>query len=94
LATIPHWITRYDYTHPKPHPECYETAIDKFAKADDRIIGFEDTVRGLRALQATRALPVLICHPEVDWLEDVKEEGVSHYKSFLDIPDEGPYPLG
>ena len=23
LNTIPHWITREHYTHPKPNPECY-----------------------------------------------------------------------
>lgn len=60
LDLIPHWITREDYKQPKPHPECYQKAIDLFAKDGDKIIGFEDTPRGLQALLGTRAHGVLI----------------------------------
>ena len=60
LNTIPHWITRHDYTQPKPHPEGYLMAIKRFAGANDQIIGFEDTPRGIEALMQTTALPVLI----------------------------------
>lgn len=60
LDTITHWITRKDYTHPKPHPESYLTAIQRFAKAGDAVIGFEDTPRGIQALLQTPAKPVMI----------------------------------
>jgi HAD superfamily hydrolase (TIGR01509 family) len=66
LNTIPHWITRENYEHPKPSPECYLKAIDCYGKPNDQIVGFEDSVRGLAALKQTPALPVLICplsHP-------------------------------
>jgi beta-phosphoglucomutase len=66
LNLIPHWLTREDYTKPKPDPECYLKAISLYGKEGDRIIGFEDTIRGLQALEQTVALPVLICsanHP-------------------------------
>lgn len=60
LDTIPHWITREHYTHPKPHPEGYQLAIQKFANPQENIIGFEDTPRGIEALLQTSATPVLI----------------------------------
>src|SRR5581483_5968221 len=40
LHSIPNWITREDYTHPKPHPDGYLLAIERFAEKEDRIIGF------------------------------------------------------
>ena len=67
LDSIPHWITREDYHEPKPNPECYLKAISLYGKSKDRIIGFEDSLRGLEALKKTeKVLPVLICqgnHP-------------------------------
>jgi HAD superfamily hydrolase (TIGR01509 family) len=65
LQTIPHWITREDYEKPKPDSECYLQAIRRFGQKGDRIIGFEDTIRGLKALQGTPALPVLISSSNV-----------------------------
>ena len=60
LDTIPHWITREHYTQPKPHPEGYQLAIQKFSSPEDNIIGFEDTPRGIEALLQTPAKPVLV----------------------------------
>jgi beta-phosphoglucomutase len=65
LNTIPVWFTRESYTEPKPHPECYLKAIGALGKAGDRVIGFEDSVRGLKALEgAGVATRVLICPPD------------------------------
>ncbi len=55
LKTIPHWITREDYSKPKPDPECYQLAVKCYALPEDRIVGFEDSPRGLKALMGTRA---------------------------------------
>lgn len=60
LNTIPYWITREDYTYPKPSPEGYQMAINQFSSPHDKIIGFEDTPRGIEALLQTRATPILI----------------------------------
>ena len=60
LNTIPHWITRGDYSHPKPDPECYQKAIEKFGIAKDKVIGFEDTPRGLKALLGSEANGVMV----------------------------------
>ncbi|HSX13952.1 MAG TPA: HAD family phosphatase [Chlamydiales bacterium] len=83
LKKIPHWITREDYDQPKPNPECYLRAIELFGKKGDRIIGFEDSLRGLAALQQTPALPILICSTQHPLLKEAK--GAIHFQSFTDI---------
>lgn len=88
LDTIPHWITREHYSLPKPDPECYLTAIAKLAKPEDRIIGFEDSPKGLNALLGTRATPILICPPDIGYLPQALKGNVRYYSSFLDITDE------
>lgn len=85
LQTIPHWITRENYEKQKPDPEPYLCAIKNWGHKGDRIIGFEDSIRGIQSLQGTPALPVLICaahHP----LLELATEGVLHYESLRDIP--------
>lgn len=84
LDSIPHWLTREDYLHPKPHPECYQTAIAKLSKPGDKIIGFEDSPRGLQALMHTNAKPVLICPPDSDYLSSLREQYpfLNYYPSF------------
>lgn len=78
LNTIPHWITREHYSHPKPNPECYLKAIEQFAAPKDKIIGFEDTPRGLRALMGTRAQPVLICQAHYPEIPEFIKAGAIH----------------
>jgi beta-phosphoglucomutase len=90
LDTIPHWITREDYTHPKPHSECYQIAIAKYTQPHDRIVGFEDSPRGLHALIGTRAKPVLICPPDSPYLEKTLHlhPKVRYYPNFNAIHDQ------
>lgn len=85
LHTIPHWITRHDYTHPKPHSECYLKAISMYGENLDPIIGFEDTPRGLNALLGTRAVPVIVCTAKYPEIPDFIEKGAKHFASFNDI---------
>jgi HAD superfamily hydrolase (TIGR01509 family) len=85
LQTIPHWITREDYGEPKPHPECYLRAIQLWGKPGDRIVGFEDSIRGLHALQKTPALPILVC-PSHNPVLEVVAEGAIHFETFEAIP--------
>lgn len=61
LETIDHWITREDYDHPKPAPDSYRAAVAKIKKdPSQKVVGFEDTVRGLEALLAIEADPFLV----------------------------------
>jgi len=87
LHTIPNWITRHDYTHPKPDPECYRKAIEMYGEKGDRVIGFEDSPRGLKALMGTDAQAVFVTdlsYPETDTF---LKEGVLHFNSLSDLPD-------
>jgi HAD superfamily hydrolase (TIGR01509 family) len=69
LDTIPHWIVREDYGTPKPDPECYRTAISRFEKPGDSVIGFEDSPKGLKSLLGTSAQPVLVCPPDYPYIK-------------------------
>lgn len=85
LDSIPFWITRHDYTHPKPSPECYLKAISLFAKPEEQVIGFEDTPRGLQALLGTRAKPVLVCRADYPEIPEFVAKGVVHIPTLEDI---------
>jgi HAD superfamily hydrolase (TIGR01509 family) len=85
LKTIPVWFTRENYREPKPHPECYLTAIKHLGKPGDRMIGFEDSTRGFQALKdAGVPTPLLIGpadHPQM------KEFKGTYFPSFSSIVD-------
>lgn len=83
LDSIPVWITRNDYTEPKPSPECYQKAIAQLADKRDRIIGFEDSPRGLKALLGTEAKAVLVT--DLFKPTDVKKLSQELGKEFLHI---------
>jgi beta-phosphoglucomutase len=84
LQTIPFWITRADYVHPKPHSECYLKAISAFTNPGDNIIGFEDSPRGLTALMGTSAKPVLICSVDYPEIPEFIKQGVLHFNTLHD----------
>jgi HAD superfamily hydrolase (TIGR01509 family) len=69
LQTIPYWFTRETYALPKPHPDGYLKALEKLKEPGDRVIGFEDSVRGLKSLKdAGVSTALLICpedHPQL-----------------------------
>ncbi len=51
LGRVKHWITREDTVLGKPHSQPYEEAKSRFWKEGQTIIGFENTLAGLRALE-------------------------------------------
>ena len=51
LNEIQQWIYREDYILPKPDPESYEIAKQKYYKNEKYIIGFEDSIVGYNALK-------------------------------------------
>ena len=59
LDVIPLWITREDYMLAKPAPDGYLLAIEKLGKKK-RIVGFEDTIKGIQALQSAKVDAVLV----------------------------------
>ncbi|MBS0616111.1 MAG: HAD family phosphatase [Verrucomicrobia bacterium] len=83
LQLIPHWLTREDYEHPKPHPAGYLKAKSLFLRPEGRVIGFEDTYRGLNALLgACVDVPVLICDPQHPQLKEPLSDRARHFNSF------------
>lgn len=89
LDTIPEWITREHYSQPKPSPECYQKAIAHFKDEGDRIIGFEDSPRGLKALLGTEAEGILISQyfdqSEIRELSNDVGREFSHIPSFPEL---------
>lgn len=85
LQTIPHWITREDYENSKPAPDGYLKAIELYGKPGDRIIGFEDSLRGIKSLQQTPALPILICPSHHPLLKEALAQGVRHFNSLSQV---------
>lgn len=85
LAKIPFWITRHDYKLPKPNSECYELAISKYAEPGDRVIGFEDTPRGMTALMETRAEPVIVTRVPYPEIGAFVAKGANHFSSFKEV---------
>lgn len=58
------WVTVDQYQQRKPHPESYLLAIKRYCQPGDRTIGFEDSARGLTALQQAGVdLPVWLVTP-------------------------------
>jgi len=85
LKTIGHLFTREHYELPKPNPECYLRAIELFGRGKHRIIGFEDTVKGIKALLETPAMPVLVCPSDHPQLYGISDQRVTHFESLVDI---------
>ena len=86
LQNIKHWITREDYILPKPNPDGYLHAISLFKEKDDKIIGFEDSLRGLKALVQTPAQAVFIGDFFNPKTEAFLTKEVLRFQSFEDIP--------
>lgn len=87
LDTIPYWFTRETYTRPKPDPECYQNAIDALCPKEGKVIGFEDSPRGMRALLKTSAKPVMITKVNYPELPGFIREGVEHFPSLKQMLD-------
>ena len=90
LNSIPVWITREDYSKPKPDPECYRKAIHHFSAENLAVIGFEDSFRGLQALLGTAALPILVCPADAPFLDHPLPKQVLSYRSLVELDTAPP----
>lgn len=90
LEAIQHWVTREHYVQPKPDPECYQVAIERYASPGAHVIGFEDSPRGISALLGTNAVSVLITAIDYKETPALKEKGARHFHSFEDFMSRGP----
>jgi HAD superfamily hydrolase (TIGR01509 family) len=86
LQSIPHWITREQYNRPKPFPDSYLKAVELYGAPKDRIIGFEDTVRGWNALQSASIQGIVISSVLGEEFHSyLVSKNVPIYSSFLDL---------
>lgn len=85
LDTISNVITRDDVRIGKPSPEGYLKAVERFGKKEDRVIGFEDTPKGIEALIQAGIQPVLIAQKNYFAIEEAKKKGAWHFDSFSSI---------
>ena len=79
LQSIPWWITREDYEKAKPAPDGYLVAKQRHAKKDDRMVGFEDSLRGVQSLQAAGIEPVLVGAQRYPQLSEIKHAPTFHH---------------
>lgn len=85
LDTIPFWFTRNCYSKAKPDPECYLYAIEKLGKGLDKIIGFEDSPKGLNALLQTKATPIFVTKVKYPQIPEFVKQGAIHATSLNDL---------
>ncbi len=81
LNKVPLWVTREQYVDPKPSPEGYLKAITLLAKPGDKIVGFEDTLKGLRALVGASVDAVLVCPHDQERVDEAQKLGAKHFDS-------------
>lgn len=81
LNQISHWVVREMYTNPKPSPDSYQKAYELFVQTEDHVIGFEDSMKGLRALAGTNASLVAI--NELLPMDQSMNEEFSHREKFV-----------
>ena len=86
LKSLPNWITRGDYKGSKPLPDAYLEAKKRHAKSEDKIIGFEDTLRGWKALHAAGIEGVVISALlHEGFQKELDQNGVVQLSSFDEL---------
>jgi D-arabinose 5-phosphate isomerase GutQ/beta-phosphoglucomutase-like phosphatase (HAD superfamily)/choline kinase len=73
LNNIDVFLTKHDYLHKKPHPECYIKALSLFPNIQNPI-GFEDSYRGFVALASTNITPVFINNSNYFYISKIKSK--------------------
>ncbi|MDN3509672.1 MAG: HAD family hydrolase, partial [Candidatus Neptunochlamydia sp.] len=86
LNNIPYWITREDYENPKPSPDAYLKAIEVLGKSE-KMLGFEDALRGIRALEGAAITAVLVCPSDHPQMADIPNNSLHYYPSLTAIFD-------
>lgn len=76
LREIPSWLTREDYSAPKPAPDGYLKALQLYLPAGGKAIGFEDSPRGLQSLKGAGVTPVFVSSFAYNFIDPKEFNGV------------------
>ncbi|WP_041468109.1 HAD family hydrolase [Chlamydia felis] len=82
------WVTREDYARPKPYSDSYQYAYQAFVQEGEKVIGFEDSVKGLRALSGIPATLVAVNSTlplSHNSHEDFYEKDFHYFSSFKEL---------
>jgi dTDP-4-dehydrorhamnose reductase len=74
LQQISNWVTREDYKEPKPNPECYRLALQKFYTNQKYIVGIENTLSGFQALKEVTSRVYVITEKTNPYYSLLKKE--------------------
>jgi HAD superfamily hydrolase (TIGR01509 family) len=86
LQSIPLWIAREDYKNAKPAPDGYLRALAELAEPGDRVVGFEDTLRGYLALEAAEVDGVVVSNVLSEpFREELLSRGANIIGSFEEL---------
>jgi len=90
LGQIPRWITREEYTGAKPKPDGYLYAATELGIDLERAVGFEDSPRGVVALQqAGVGTPIWVAPNSYGGARDFLQPHTLHVESLEGIFDLG-----
>ena len=85
LKVIPTWVTREFYDHPKPSSECYDVACKMHSKLPFKGIGFEDSIKGLEALEGS-SLDAVLIYPSYYPKDGIRpKKSTSRFSSFTNL---------
>lgn len=75
LANL-NFITKEDYSNPKPHPEPYQVGKDKYYKNEKYIIGFENSLSGFKSLKFQTPIIYMVINNNQEFYKRIKKEDV------------------
>ena len=82
LQHVTNWITRNDYTNPKPHPEPYQLAKQKYGSDTTYTIGIENTLMGYESLRHTTSCIYMMMNPSDSYHKTITEKDVYQINTF------------
>jgi dTDP-4-dehydrorhamnose reductase/beta-phosphoglucomutase-like phosphatase (HAD superfamily) len=85
LQKVKQWITREDYTQPKPSKECYELAMQRFYRGESHILGFENTLSGYESMKDSANMVYFVTNINSIAYPIIKKEDIYLISHFNDL---------
>ena len=85
LNMLKNWIVREDYTMPKPNPECYKLAVQRYGRGEKCIVGFENSTHGLESLKHVTS-SIFFIKNSTNYLKVIEQIKIQCPKKFCTHP--------